>query len=254
MDLTNGVTGDLPFSSLAQIGGLSVLGVTGSSTADVAAITAGSDFQVLRRSGSSLSFGSIDLSQANATTNQLPVAKGGTGAATFTNNRVLTGNGTSAIVDESNLTFDGTTLTISGRELVAATASYSADTNFLSISGTATTTANGVDISGLSSVVAAANDGTPTSNSFRGGTFNVTTNTTTAGILYGAVLSGTNTSPNTSQFYGLNARIDENSATGNLSNRYGMDFLVIKGAQDATDTHTGTGIRVRVQDLTSTGR
>lgn len=43
-------------------------------------------------------------------TGTLPVANGGTGATTFTNNRLLTGNGTSAIVDEANLTFDGTTL------------------------------------------------------------------------------------------------------------------------------------------------
>lgn len=38
----------------------------------------------------------------------LPVANGGTGATTFTNDRVLTGNGTSAIVDEANLTFNST--------------------------------------------------------------------------------------------------------------------------------------------------
>lgn len=42
------------------------------------------------------------------------VPYGGTGATTFTNNRLLTGNGTSAIVDEANLTFDGTTLVVGG--------------------------------------------------------------------------------------------------------------------------------------------
>ena len=42
----------------------------------------------------------------------LPVANGGTGATTFTNNRVLTGNSTSAIVDEANLLFTGTLLTL----------------------------------------------------------------------------------------------------------------------------------------------
>ncbi len=51
------VSGDLPFANLTQIAGLSVLGVTGSSTADVAAITAGSDGHVLTRvSSSSLAF------------------------------------------------------------------------------------------------------------------------------------------------------------------------------------------------------
>jgi hypothetical protein len=45
-------------------------------------------------------------------TGTLPVANGGTGAASFTDNRVLTGNGTGAIVDEANLTFDSNVLTV----------------------------------------------------------------------------------------------------------------------------------------------
>jgi len=44
----------------------------------------------------------------------LTVANGGTGLSTCTNNRLITGNGTSAFVCEANATFDGTTLTISG--------------------------------------------------------------------------------------------------------------------------------------------
>jgi hypothetical protein len=55
----NAITGDLPFANLTQIAGLSVLGVTGNSTADVAAITAGTDGHVLRRSGTALSFGEL---------------------------------------------------------------------------------------------------------------------------------------------------------------------------------------------------
>ena len=55
---------------------------------------------------------SVDL--AAEVTGTLPVANGGTGATTFTNNRLLTGNGTSALVDEANLTFDGSLLTITG--------------------------------------------------------------------------------------------------------------------------------------------
>lgn len=51
----------------------------------------------------------------------LTVANGGTGATTFTNNRVLTGNGTSALVDEANLTFDGSTLTLTGNGTVSGT-------------------------------------------------------------------------------------------------------------------------------------
>lgn len=62
VSLTADVSGDLPFANLAQIAGLSVLGVTGSSTADVAAITAGADGDVLRRaSSSSLVFSQIGV-------------------------------------------------------------------------------------------------------------------------------------------------------------------------------------------------
>lgn len=59
VNLTNGVTGDLPFANLAQGSALSVLGVTGNATADFASIAAGTDGHVLRRSGTSLAFGTI---------------------------------------------------------------------------------------------------------------------------------------------------------------------------------------------------
>lgn len=79
INLANGVTGDLPFANLTQIAARSVLGVTGNATADVAAITAGTDHQVLRRSGTSLAFGSLNLAQSAAVTGILPIANGGTG-------------------------------------------------------------------------------------------------------------------------------------------------------------------------------
>jgi hypothetical protein len=84
LPLSTGVTGDLPFANLAQGSALSVLGVTGNATADVASIAAGTDHQVLRRSGTAVAFGSINLSQSAAITGTLPVANGGTGATTST--------------------------------------------------------------------------------------------------------------------------------------------------------------------------
>ena len=45
----------------------------------------------------------------------LAVSSGGTGATTLANNSVLTGTGTSAVTAESNLTFDGSILTITGQ-------------------------------------------------------------------------------------------------------------------------------------------
>lgn len=83
---SDAVTGDLPFANLAQIAGLSVLGVTGNSTADVAGITAGSDANVLRRSGSSIGFGAINLASSNAVSGNLSVnnLNSGTGASITT--------------------------------------------------------------------------------------------------------------------------------------------------------------------------
>lgn len=95
VDLTNGVTGDLPYSNLAQGSALSVLGVTGNATADVASIAAASDHQVLRRSGTSVAFGAVNLASTNAVTGTLPVGNGGTGnttgAATAVKSNATTG-------------------------------------------------------------------------------------------------------------------------------------------------------------------
>jgi hypothetical protein len=52
--------------------------------------------------------GAIDLSASAATTNQLPVAKGGTGASSFTAGSLLFSNGTVFSQDNSNLFWDNT--------------------------------------------------------------------------------------------------------------------------------------------------
>jgi hypothetical protein len=75
---TNGIDD----SHLRQSSGLSVIGNSTSSTANVADITAASDHQVLRRSGTSLAFGAVNLASSNAVTGILPIANGGTGSAT----------------------------------------------------------------------------------------------------------------------------------------------------------------------------
>jgi hypothetical protein len=79
--LASDVSGDLPFANLAQGAALSVLGVTGNATADVASIAAASDHQVMRRSGTAVAFGAVNLAQSAAVTGVLPVANGGTGSA-----------------------------------------------------------------------------------------------------------------------------------------------------------------------------
>jgi len=80
---SDAVTGDLPFSNLAQGSALSVLGVTGNATADNASIAAGTDHQVLRRSGTSVAFGAVNLAQSAAITGTLPITNGGTGITSF---------------------------------------------------------------------------------------------------------------------------------------------------------------------------
>lgn len=72
VNLANGVTGLLPLANLADGSALSVLGRSANSAGVMAAIAAGSDHQVLRRSGTSLAFGAINLASANAVTGDLP--------------------------------------------------------------------------------------------------------------------------------------------------------------------------------------
>ena len=64
----------------------------------------------------------------------LGVAHGGTGLATAAADQLLTGNGTSALTSESNLTFDGSTLTVAGAadvsgDLTAGTVNADGDTS-----------------------------------------------------------------------------------------------------------------------------
>lgn len=100
LPLTTGVTGDLPFANLAQGSALSVLGVTGNATADNASIAAGTDHQVLRRSGTAVAFGAVALNQAAAVTGTLPVGNGGTGVTSST--------GSGSVVLSASPTFSGT--------------------------------------------------------------------------------------------------------------------------------------------------
>lgn len=91
----------LGFNNLAQGSGLSVLGVSGASTANVASIAAGTDHQVFRRSGSAVSFGPVALDQSAAVAGLLPVVRGGSGAGTLTG--YIQGNGTSAFTASATI-------------------------------------------------------------------------------------------------------------------------------------------------------
>lgn len=69
-------------AKLRNSAALSVIGRSANSTGDPADIAAASDGQALRRSGTSIGFGALDLANANAVTGTLPVANGGTGQTT----------------------------------------------------------------------------------------------------------------------------------------------------------------------------
>jgi hypothetical protein len=71
------------FTKLAQVSGLSVIGNSTATQSTASAITAALDHQVLRRSGSTIGFGAINLANSNAVTGILPSANGGTGSAFF---------------------------------------------------------------------------------------------------------------------------------------------------------------------------
>jgi len=62
------------YAKFQQVAGLSVVGNTTNATASAGAITAGTDHQVLRRNGTGIGFGAINLASTNAVTGLLPVA------------------------------------------------------------------------------------------------------------------------------------------------------------------------------------
>ena len=102
--ITPGATARLGFANLAQGSALSVLGVTGNATADNASIAAGTDHQVLRRSGTAVAFGAVNLAQSAAITGTLPVGNGGTGQTSYTNGQLLIGNTTGNTLTKATLT------------------------------------------------------------------------------------------------------------------------------------------------------
>lgn len=72
VDLSNGVTGLLPFANIADGSALSVLGRSANSAGVMASIAASADGQVLRRAAGVLGFGALDLADPDAITGDLP--------------------------------------------------------------------------------------------------------------------------------------------------------------------------------------
>jgi hypothetical protein len=97
-----------------QSAGLSVVGNSGTATANVADI-AGTAAQVLRvnDAGTALAFGQVDLGQSAAVTGTVPVGNGGTGDSSFTAYAVICG-GSGALQNVSGVGSSGQLLTSNG--------------------------------------------------------------------------------------------------------------------------------------------
>lgn len=79
--LTGGPITSTGTISLANMAALSVKGNATNAVAAPTDIAAANDHQVLRRSGTALGFGAVNLASSNAVTGILPVANGGTGSS-----------------------------------------------------------------------------------------------------------------------------------------------------------------------------
>ena len=113
-----GVTGDLAYANLAQGSALSVLGVAGNATADVASIAAGSDSTVLRRNGTTLEWSKIDTANINGAAVTYAKIQNVSAASKLLGRGSASGSGD---VEEITL---GTGLSMSGTTLNGPTVAY----------------------------------------------------------------------------------------------------------------------------------
>ncbi len=71
------------YGKFQQVAGMSVVGNPNQEQGNVTAINAANDHQVLRRSGTGIAFGAINLASSSAVTGILPASNGGTGSQYF---------------------------------------------------------------------------------------------------------------------------------------------------------------------------
>jgi hypothetical protein len=108
------------YAKIQNADALSVLGRAANTSGSVGAITAGADYNILRRSGSTVGFGAVDLSQAGAVgTSVLGEANGGTGESSYTRGDLLVGDAATGLT-KLTLGSAGKILQSNGTDLVYA--------------------------------------------------------------------------------------------------------------------------------------
>lgn len=214
---------------LRQSAARSVIGRSGSSTGNVADITAASDGNVLRRSGTSIGFGTIALGSSNAVTGTLGVTNGGTGLTAAT---------------------QGDLLYSSSANTWAVLAKNTSATRYLSNTGSSNNPAWAqVDLTnGVTGALPVANGGT-------GGTTAATARTnlgfktyissqqtiTAAGQL--VLAHGLGATPNRITYYLVNQTAESNYTIGDPAHPLGL--LSASGNRGCTVVPDGTNLTVR---------
>lgn len=259
VDLASGIMGVLPVANggtnLTTFAQGDLIYASASNTLSALAKNA-SATRYLSNTGASNNPAWAQVNLTNGVTGTLPVANGGTGIATLTANYIPYGNGTSAFQSNSNLQYNGTTLTAQPRISMSGTESVGSNTSSLSATSILTGTANSLTLRGFRLDSRHNNDGTVTGNSLYGLDAQVqfgNTNAATAGTGIGIFNMVQSYSPNISQLYGTYTRMQERTASGDLNNRIAGRFDLEKLVLDS-DGHTGVGLQGSVQDQTTNGR
>ena len=215
--------------------GLSVIGRSANTAGAFAEIATTTDGAVLRLSGTTLGFGSINLATTNAVTGILPAGNGGTGTSSFTINTILTSGATTtgAITTATALGYSASNqhLTITAQ---------GAATSPLRIVGTTSQTADLFQVFSTSAGTALGSVG-----AFGGATFTslATSATTpaTALVVTGAAHTALNTATEYSDVY-FNLGQTKTFATGGITTlrtfRVAPATYAFSGASTVTNAAT----------------
>ena len=252
--LTTHVSGTLPVTS----GGT---GLTSATQGDIVYASAANTYSLLAKNTSATRYLSntgtsnnpawAQVALATGVSGTLPVANGGTGATSLTANRILVGNGTSAISNSSALTFDLSTAKFTH----TGTRSISSSDIMFSLLGTHTSTANSVTSVGLNLANTFTNSGAETGNRFYqlGTGFSISAGPK-MDYLVGIFGDYSNYSADVTNFYGNWQTLRVRPATGTSTKTIIGSRVDVNRYDGTDDAHNATGLFGKVADFTSTGR